>query len=262
MALSQYRLGKIPAALDTLRAIPEAERGADLIGASLLQAECILKTTAPAEDATDAVTAEATLQNLQEAAGLLQKYLPAAGPQTPEIMMKLASVLRQTASLLAEPGERVAAANSARELYEAFRNQHANHPLRPVAEYERANCYAIAGDNNTAIQKLERFKAEPLLSTPVAPLALLRQAQLYRAIGQPQPAVQILADCRTKFEAALLKDPARASWVPVLRYHHAAALKELKQMAEAANILESVVKDYGASEWGDPARRLLKEVKP
>jgi hypothetical protein len=33
-------------------------------------------------------------------------------------------------------------------------------------------------------------------------------------------------------------------------------------MAEAANILESVVKDYGASEWGDPARRLLKEVKP
>ncbi len=237
-------------------------RSGELVGAFQLQAECLLRTTAPAEDATDGLVAEATLQNLQEATGQLQKYLPSAGPQTPEVMMKLAATLRQTAALLAEPGERTAAANGAREIYEAFRNQHANHPLRPVAEYERANCYAIAGDVNTAIQKLERFKAEPLLSAPVAPLALLRQAQLYRSAGQPQPAVQILADCRNKFEAALLKDPARASWVPVLRYHHAAALKELKQMAEAANILESVVKDYGASEWGDPARRLLKEVKP
>ena len=262
MAVAQYRLGKVPAALETLRAIPDAERSGELVGAFLLQAECLIKTTAPAEDATDAVSAELTLQNLQEATGQLQKYLPSAGPQTPDIMMKLASTLRQSAALLAEPGERTAAANAARELYEALRNQHPNHPQRPVAEYERANCYAIAGDVNTAIQKLERFKAEPMLSTPVAPLALLRQAQLYRSVGQPQPAVQILADCRNKFEAALLKDAARASWVPVLRYHHAAALKELKQMAEAASILESVVKDYGTSEWGDPARRLLKEVKP
>jgi TolA-binding protein len=262
LALGLYRTGKLPEALEMLRAIPEAERGGELAGASLIQAECLLKTTPPAEDATDAVAAEATLENLEEAAGLLQKALAAGGPQTPDLMMKLAHCLRQKASLLSEPGERVAAANAAREIYEAFRNQFANHALRPVAEYERANCFVIAGDNNTAIQKLERFKAEPMASAPVAPLALLRQAQLYRAIGQPQPAAQILADCRAKFEAALLKDPVRAPWVPLLRYHHAAALKEIKQMAEAAQILESVVKDYGASEWADPARRLLKEVKP
>ena len=262
VALAQFRLGKVDAALASLRAIPEAERAGELTGASALQAECLLKVTPPAEDARDAVVAEATLQNLQEATGLLQKVLPGAGPQTPEMMLRLAHTLRQTAALLAEPGERAAAANSARELYEAFRNQFATHPLRPVAEYERANCYAIIGDNNTAIQKLERFKAEPMASAPVAPLALLRQAQLYRVVGQPQPAAQILADCRAKHEAALLKDPARAAWVPLLRYHHAAALKEVKQMAEAAQILESVVKDYGASEWADPARRLLKEVKP
>ncbi|MBV8879389.1 MAG: tetratricopeptide repeat protein, partial [Planctomycetaceae bacterium] len=262
LALALYRTGKIQAALDSLRAIPEPERAGELAGASYLQAECILRTTAPAEDATDAVVAEGTLQSLQEATGLLQKFLPSAGPQAPEVMMKLAHSLRQTAALLAEPGERVAAANGARELYEAFRNQFATHPLRPVAEYERANCYALAGDNNSAIQKLERFKADPMAAAPVAPLALLRQAQLYRTVGQPQPAAQILADCRAKHEAALLKDPARAAWVPLLRYHHAAALKEIKQMAEAAQILESVVKDYGASEWAEPARRLLKEVKP
>ncbi len=262
LALAQYRLGKIPAALEVLRGIPEQERGTELAGAGYLQAECLLRTIPPAEDALDAVTAEGILLNLQEATGLLQKFLPSAGPQAPVVMMKLAQSLRQTAALLAEPGERVAAANAARELYEAFRNQHANHPLRPVAEYERANCYALAGDNNSAIQKLERFKIGPLAAAPVAPLALLRQAQLYRVIKQPQPAAQILADCRAKHEAALLKDPARAAWVPLIRYHHAAALKELKQMAEAAQILESVVKDYGASEWVEPARRLLKEVKP
>jgi len=262
MALAQYRLGKMQAALDDLRAIPEGERGGELAGACALQGECLLRLTPSVEDAADAVTAEYALGNLQEAAAQFQKFLPTAGPQTPEIMMKLAQSLRQSAALLVEPGQRVAAANAARELYEAFRNQHANHPLRPVAEYERANCYALAGDNNSAIQKLERFKTAPMADAPVAPLALLRQAQLYRAVGQPQPAAQILADCRAKHEAALLKDPARAAWVPLIRYHHAAALKELKQMAEAAQILESVVKDYGASEWGDPARRLLKEVKP
>jgi len=262
MAVAQYRLGKLPAALESLRAIPEAERGAELAAASYLQAECLLRTTLPAEDALDAVAAEGALQNLQEAAGLLQKFLPGAGPQAPEVMMKLAHALRQSAALLGEPGERVAAANSARELYEAFRNQFPNHALRPVAEYERANCYALAGDVNTALQKLERFKTDPMAASAVAPLALLRQAQLYRSIGQPQPAAQILADCRARHEAALLKDPARVSWVPLLRYHQAAALKELKQMAEAAQILESVVKEYGASEWADPSRRLLKEVKP
>jgi TolA-binding protein len=262
LALAHYRMGKLPAALEVLRAIPEAERAGELIGASFLQAECLLRTTPPSEDAVDAVAAMATFENLQEATGLLQKFLPSAGPQAPEAMLKLAQAFRQTAALLVEPGERVAAANAGRELYEAFRAQFPNPPLRAVAEYERANCYALAGDNNTAIQKLERFKTEPLSSTPVAPLALLRQAQLYRAVGQPQPAAQILADCRAKHEAALLKDPARASWVPLLRYHHAAALKEVKQMAEAAQILESVVKEYGASEWADPARRLLKEVKP
>jgi len=262
LALALYRLGKLPEALETLRAIPESERAGELIGASYLQAECLIRTTPPAEDAVDAVAAEAVVENLGEAKGLLQKFLPSAGAQTPEAMLKLAHSFEQTALLLVERGERTATANAGRELYEAFRNQFANHPLRPVAEYERANCYAIAGDNNTAIQKLERFKTEPLGSAPIAPLALLRQAQLYRAVGQPQPAAQILADCRAKYEAALLKDPVRASWVPLLRYHHAAALKEVKQMAQAAQILESVVKDYGASEWADPARRLLKEVKP
>jgi TolA-binding protein len=261
-ALAQYRLGKIADALDNLRAIAEADRSGELMGAYYLQGECLIRLTPPAEDAADAIAAEGVLQNMQEAVAQLQKFVPQAGPQTPEVMIKLAGCFRQQAVLLADPAERTQAANGGREIYEAFRAQFPTHPLRPVAEYERANCYALAGDTASAIAKLERFRAEPLASSPVAPLANLRHAQLYRAAGQPQPAATILAECRARHEAALLKDPARSAWVPLIRYHHAAALKELKQAAEAAQILESVVKEYGASEWAEPSRRLLKEVKP
>jgi len=261
-ALAQYRLGKFDAALENLRGIAEQDRTGELTGAYYLHGECILRVSPPAEDAVDAIGAARLLKDLVEAVAQFGKFMPSAGAQTPEVMMKLGHAYRQVAVLLAEPAERAAAANAGRELYEQFRAQFPTHPLRPVAEYERANCFALAGDVNSAIAKLERFRAEPLASTAVAPLANLRHAQLYRSLGQPQPAATILAECRTRHEAALLKDPVRAAWVPLIRYHHAAALKELKQAAEAAKILESIVKEYGASEWAAPSQRLLKEVKP
>jgi tetratricopeptide (TPR) repeat protein len=261
-ALAQYRLGKHAEALENLRQISEQDRTGELIGAYYLHGECIMKLSMPAEDAVDAITAANLLRNYQEAASNFGKFVPAAGNQTPEVLMKLGQAYRQVAVLLVEPADRAAAANAGRELYEAFRAQFPAHPMRPVAEYERANCFALAGDANSAISKLERFRAEPLASAPVAPLANLRHAQLYRSIGQPQPAATILAECRARHEAALLKDPVRSAWVPLIRYHHAAALKELKQAAEAAQILESIVKEYGASEWAAPSQRLLKEVKP
>jgi hypothetical protein len=261
-ALAQYRLGKHAEALENLRQIPEQDRSGELTGAYYLHGECILKLAMPAEDAVDAITAARVLREYQEAASNFGKFVPAAGAQTPDVMMKLGHAYRQVAVLLVEPAERAAAANAGRELYEAFRAQFPAHPMRPVAEYERANCFALAGDVNSAISKLERFRAEPLASAPVAPLANLRHAQLYRSMGQPQPAATILAECRARHEAALLKDPVRAAWVPLIRYHHAAALKQLKQAAEAAQILESIVKEYGASEWAGPSQRLLKEVKP
>jgi hypothetical protein len=259
-ALALYRQGRIPAALAQLRAIPDLERTGELSAVSALLGECILRSSPPAEDPMDAVRSAALLKDLQEAAAQLEKAMGAGA--TPELHLKLAGAHRQVATLLADPGERGAAANRARELYEAFRAQHANHPMRPLAEYERANCYALAGDRNTAIQKLERFKGPPFADAPVAPLALLRQGQLYREAGNAQQAAAVLADARAKYEAALLKDPARSGWVPLLRYHHGAALKSANQAAQAVPVLESLVKDFGGSEWAEPARRLLKEAKP
>ena len=261
-AVAQYRLGKFADAVANLRAIPEPERSGELAGAFYLHAECLLRGATPAEEAVDAITASRLLQDLQEAAGLLQKFVGQAGPQAPEAVMKLGHTLKQVATLLVDPPERVQAANSARELYEGFRAQFPNHPLRPVAEYERANCFALAGDPASVIQKLERFRAEPMASAPVAPLALLRQSQLYRAANNAAQAAALLAECRARHEPALLKDAARASWVPLLRYHHALALRDAKQGAEALKILETVVKDYPKSEWAEPSARLLKEIKP
>ncbi len=261
-AVAQVRLGKFEDALASLRAIPDAERTGEMAHAGLLQAECLLRAAAPAEDAADALAAAQTLKDLQEAAAQLQKSVGQAGDRTPDAIMKLGQALRQCAALLSVPEERAQVAHQARELYEGFRAQFPNHPLRPVAEYERANCYALAGDPNTAIQKLERFRAEPFVNAPVAPLALLRQGQLYRAANNPAQAAAVLAECRTRHEAALLKDPARSAWVPLIRWHHAAALKAANQGAQAAPILESIVKDFGAGEWAEPARRMLKEGKP
>ena len=260
LAHALVRLNRLPEALAQMRAISEPERTGEMSGVSLLQAEVILRTAPAPEDAVEAIGAAALLKDLQEAVSMLDKA--AAATPTPELQMRLAGAIRLAASLMADPAERAAAANKAREMYEAFRGAHAAHPLRPVAEYERANCYALAGDPNQGIQKLERFKADPFAQAPVAPLALLRQGQLYRQVNNPGQAVVVLADCRAKYEAALLKDPARASWVPLLRYHHAAALKAANQAAQATPVLESLIKDFGNSEWAEPARRLLKEGKP
>lgn len=260
IAIAQYRGGRFADAAASLRAIPDGDRMGELAGASYLLAECLLRGAPPADQAADALSAARLLKEMQEAADHLQKAL--ATTPSPEVMMKLGHALKEIAQLLGNPPERAQAAHRGRELFEHFRATFPNHALRSVAEYERANCYALAGDPATAIQKLERFKGAPFVNTPVAPLALLRQAQLYRATGQPAAAVTVLNDCRTRYEQALLKDSVRKSWVPLLRYHHGAALKEAKQAAEAAKILESVVKEHAGSEWAEPSSRLLKELKP
>lgn len=261
-AVALYRLDRLPEAVAQLREIPDVERSGDLAGASLLLGECILRTAPPAEEAVDALRAAGALKDLQEAVAQLQKGLPSAGAATPDVTMKIGQALQRVSALLADPAEKVSTANQARELYEAFRNTHANHPLRAVAEYERANCYVLAGDPNQGLQKLARFHQAPFAEHPVAPLALLREAQLLRGANNPGQAAAVLAEARQKYEAGLAKDAARASWVPLLRWHHAAALKAANQAAQAAPILESLLKDAPASEWAEPARRLLKEVKP
>ena len=60
----------------------------------------------------------------------------------------------------------------------------------------------------------------------------------------PAEAVTLLADCRTQHEQNLLKDPARADWVPLLQYHQGLALKEAGKVNDARGLFEAIVKQY------------------
>lgn len=263
MGASLYRMGKLPEALAAFRGIPDADRVGDAAHASLLQAECILRTVSAPEDAADALKASEVLKDLNEAVAHLSRVQGAPGSPNAEVLLfKLAQAQQQVAAVLSEPGERAQAANTARGLYETFRAQYPNHALRPNAEYERANCYALAGDPTQGLQKLARFHGEPFASAPIAPLALIREAQLFRAANNPAQAVAVLNECRTKYEAALRKDPARAGWVPMLLYQLAASMKAANQGAQALPLLESLLKEFGTGEWAGPAQRLQKEIKP
>lgn len=234
-----------------LRAIPDAERTP---AARTLLAEALLRTAPSADAAADALTAARRLQHLEEARDL------SAGAQGPEALIRLAWCHQQVAALLADPGARAQSANAGREAYEAFRTQFPEHPLRPMAEYERANCYVLAGDPNTAMAKLVRFQADPFAASAPAPLATVRYAQLLRAAGRAAEAVPLLQQARARHEEALGKDAARRGWVPMMRYHHALALKEANQKAESAKLLQALVKEFGQSEWAQPAKDLLGEI--
>jgi len=264
LAMASHALGKYEDAAASLTAIPEPERGGAMGISSYLLADALLRAGPPAEEARDAVTAANRLLQLQQAAQAFQSFL-AAQPQAaeaPEAMLKAGFCLQQVASLQADPAERLASANTARGIYEALRAQFPNHPFRAVAELERANCYALAGDIPSALSKLPRFHADPLAKAPIAPLALLREAQLLRTLNRAPEAVAVLADCRAKYEEELKKDPARAAWVPLLRYHHGLALKEAKQPAEAVKVLQTVGQDYPNSEWAKASKELLEETRP
>ena len=66
---------------------------------------------------------------------------------------------------------------------------------------------------------------------------MLQWATLMR--GQDNKAIEaakIMAQCRKRHEKALLADPRRASWVPLLQFHHAVALQEAGQFAEARSL--------------------------
>jgi TolA-binding protein len=265
LASARYASGRYAEAAAALAAIAEPDRAGPLAASSHVLADALLRSGPASAEARDAVSASRRLQQLQVAAGALQAFLGAQpqAPEAPEVMIKLGFAQQQIAALLqADPQARAQAAQAAVATYEQVRSQFASHPLRAVAEYERANSMVIGGDVAGGLGKLPRFHQEPLSKAPIAPVALLREAQLLRQLNRAPEAVNVMAECRQKYEEELRKDPARASWVPLLRCHHGLALKEAKQDAEAAKVFQSVVQDYPGGEWTRAAQELLQEKKP
>ncbi|HZY90396.1 MAG TPA: tetratricopeptide repeat protein, partial [Gemmataceae bacterium] len=242
LALCCYRKGDLEKARTHLEKIPAAERNGELAVVPYQLADVLIRL-APAR-ADDAVAAGKLEEQLKGAVELLEGFVGAQpnGPQTADALLKLGYCQQRLAGLLAQPPEQAKAVGAARAAYEQILQRFGNSPVAPQARFERAKCLALAKDVNGAANELRNFTRDPLQRSAIAPMAVLHLATLLRGQNKAQEAADVLAQCRRQHEADLLKDPARAPWVPLLQYQHGVALREAGKRAEARAVLEGVVK--------------------
>src|SRR6185369_11126884 len=90
---------------------------------------------------------------------------------------------------------------SARAAYDVMSRKFPDHALRPQAAFERAKCSAESGSVRRGITDLRRFLTDPGLSSdPIAPLALIHLATLYRSQEKFAEGVETLQQCRRQHE--------------------------------------------------------------
>jgi TolA-binding protein len=242
LALAYYRKNDLEKAQKALEAIPAAERTGELTIVSYQLADILLRL-APSR-ADDAVAAGKLEEKLRGAADLLEAYLGAAGesPQAPDALLKIGYCQQRLGKLLAQPEEQQKAFAAARASYEKLLQKYPRHEAAAQATFERAKVLALARDVGNAVNELKRFAAEPLKKSAVAPMALLHLSTLLRGQNRLAEAATVLGDCRKEHEEALLRDPARAGWVLLLRYHHAVALREALKLEEARVLFDLVAR--------------------
>jgi TolA-binding protein len=256
VAMAYCRKGELDRAREMLEAIPVPERSGELALVPYYLADILLRQ-APAK-VEDAVAAGKLEEQLRAAVESLEAFAGAQpnGPQTADALLKLGYCQQRLAALLAQPMDQQKAIAAARAAYEQLLQRFPKDPAQPTAVFERAKCLAAAKDTNGAINEMRRFLTDPLKASPVAPMACLDLATLLRGQNKPAEAAQALEQCRKEHEANLLKDPARASWVPLLQYHHGVALREAGKRAEARAVLDLVAKQSpDRAEAGEAALR-------
>jgi TolA-binding protein len=243
LAVCHLQKGDFEKAHDVLENIPAPDRTGELAIVPYQLASCLIKM-APLK-AEDAVAAGKVQEQLQAAAELLNGFV-GSNPQaaeTPDALLKMGHCHQRLFAVLAQPPEKQAALQAARAAYEKLMNEYKTSLLVPQAVMERARCMALAGDRGGAMNELRRFTQQPLQSAPVAPMALLRLATLYREQNQPAEAAKVLDEARKKHEAAVNGDKERASWAQMLRYHQGVALLEANKPADARPLFDQVAKE-------------------
>lgn len=230
-ALAQYRMGDYAKAVTLLAAIPAADCTGELAVVPYYHADCLIR--AMPTDTSDALAAGRQIEVLTAAVKALDGFVSGQGndpakaaPQTPDALLKLGYCHQRLAAQIAEPQERTQRLTTARQAFERIGQQFGASPQAPLAAFERANCMVDMNDPNGAINELNRFKQDPFRQAPVAPLAYLRLATLLRSQNKPAEAAQTLQEGRGHFEGALANDPTRASWAPLMQYHHGLALRD------------------------------------
>ncbi|OWK36737.1 tetratricopeptide repeat protein [Fimbriiglobus ruber] len=235
--------GNLEEAVKAFDAIPGPDRSGDIATAAYLLADCLIRQ-APAK-ADDALAENQMREKLSAAADLLQGFVAAnpKAPEAPAALLKLGYCTKRLGATLADQNERNQTLNKAREVYEKLAKEYPKDPLAAQGTLELAKVRALAGDIGGAQNDLRQFSQnEALRQSPVAPLAALHLATLFRQQNNPAEAVKVLAEARQRYEGDLAKDPERAEWVGLLRYHHAVAVFETGKLAEARPLFEEVAK--------------------
>jgi TolA-binding protein len=247
LATIHYRQQRYQEAVSSLSAVPDADRTGELAAVNYLMGDCLLRTL-PA-DVDDAVGVARMVAQAQQASKLLEAFVGAAGtgpkaPETPDALLKLGWCYQRVASVMRDVTERNTQLQAARAAYERVLSEFGATPAAPAAIMHRAQCLAIAGDVNTAITELMRFRGDPLRNDPIAPLALARLGAMLRAANRAAEAVNFLAEFRNQKEAELLKDASRRGLAATLQYEHALALLAAGKNAEAFVLFDSLAKNF------------------
>ena len=236
------QLGNLDDAVKILEAIPAPERTGELATASYLLADCLIRQAPTVAD--DALAENIIREKLTAASQLLEGFVGGnpKSAEAPAALLKLGFCLKRLGSTLADANERNQTLNRAREVYEKLGKEYPQSPLAGQSVLERAKVRSMMGDKGGAMNDLRAFSADAnLQKSPVAPLAALHLATLWREQNNPAEAVKTLADARQKFEGALAQDPERAEWAPLLKYHHGVAILETGKPAEARPLFEQIV---------------------
>lgn len=238
-----FRLGQLDKAAAVLQAVPVDERASDLAGVSYLLADCLIRRLP--EKGDDALSSAALVQQCQDAISHLRKFLSAApaSPQAAEALLRQGYCGLRIAMVTALATERQKALASAAESYERILTSYATAPEMPTAVLEKAKCLVLLGDLPNAATLLKRFQND-LKAAPQRSLALVRLSAILRAQNKPAEAVTLLADTRPQDEPALLQDPARRDWVPLLQYEHALALQQSAKLSEAQTLCNALAKQF------------------
>jgi cellulose synthase operon protein C len=243
LAVCQIQKGEFEKAAAVLEAIPPPDRTGDLAIVPYQWAACLIRLTPTKTD--DAIVAGKVQEQMQIAAQLLDAFASAnpQSPLAPDALLKLGHCQQRLAAVLAQAPEKQQAVQAARQAYEKLMNQYPRDARVPQAVLERAKCMVLVNDRGGAINELKKFAQAPLQDAPIAPMALVRLATLFREQNQAAEAVKVLDECRKKHEGALGNDKERASWVPQLKYHHGVALLESAKPGDARPLFDQVAKD-------------------
>jgi outer membrane protein assembly factor BamD (BamD/ComL family) len=240
-AIAHYQLRQYKEAIAALAEIDAANRVGELAVVPYLLADCHIRLLP--DEVHDALQAGELIERTEQATKLLEGYVGTLdnSPAAAEPLLKLGYCQQRLGLVLIDPAERKKFFARARSTYDQLYQRAGrrgggsggSEAMQALAVFERARCAALAGDMGWATQELARFQTDPLRACPVAPLALLRGAQLLRLQNRPADALKLITACREQHEGALSADNARRHWVPLIRGEHALALKESGWYAES-----------------------------